>query len=93
MAKIIINECEYEVSENLVQSLQEAADDLGVPIEELASEVLEDVVETSPEIQRLVAEAEAETERRGITMEHYIAEAEHASQMTTLLIKILRAKR
>jgi hypothetical protein len=92
MAKIIINGCEYEVSESLVQSLQEAADDLGVPVGELASEVLTDGLETSPEIERLVREAEAEANRRGITMEHYIAEAEHAGQMTTLLIKMLKTR-
>ena len=92
MAKIIINECEYEVSGSLIQKLQEAADDLGVPVEELASELLKDALETSPEVAKLVAEAEAEAKQRGITMDHYIAEAEHAAQMTTLLIRILKAK-
>ena len=93
MAKIIINGCEYEVSESLVQSLQETADDLDVPVEELAIELLTDGIAASPEIARGLAEAKAESNRRRITMEHYIAEAEHAGQMTTLLIKMLKVKR
>ena len=93
MAKIIINGCEYEVSESLVQSLQETADDLDVPVEELAIELLTDGRAASPEIARGLAEAKAEANRRRITMEHYIAEAEHAGQMTTLLIKMLKVKR
>ena len=93
MAKIIIDGFEYEVSDSLVKSLQEAADDLSVPAEELASELLTDAIESSAEIAKLVAEAKAEVSRRGITMDHYIAEAENAAQVTALFIKLLKAKR
>ena len=82
-----------ELPPDLAGKLQEAADRLEISPDELLDRLLTlAMTEDDPEISGLIADAQAEVSRRGISMDQYIAEAEGAQHMTDLIIRLLKAK-
>ena len=93
MAKIVWNQSEIELSDDTAHKLHEVAKIMGISVEDLLTELLVKAVDESPEISGLLAEAQAEIRRRGISMDQYIAEAEGAAHMADLIVRLVKQKR
>ena len=93
MAKMVWNQIELDLPAETVEQIKSTAESMGMTTEELLTDVLMRAVESSPEIAAIYNDAQAEVNKRGITLDQYIAEAEGAQYMTDLIIRLAKLGR